>query len=157
VKVSAALAALLLATLCACTPPSGRNLPKDALDAAIGRVIGDPATCVVLVDRASGQVVYRYGTHQNCDRPLPACDRAGTITLTDTLAMIAAGPRTASCASAPGRSVGWATAHLPGTRPLDYAAFMEGERTLPGREIQSRLEGAFQDAGLIGPPQAGTR
>jgi hypothetical protein len=62
--------------------------------------------------------------------------------------MIAQGPRNASCPSGPGRSVGWSAGHAPGRRALDYAAFMEGERTLPGIEIQSRLDHAFTDAGL---------
>ena len=137
-----------LALLAACTPPSGRGLPTDALNTAIARAIGDPATCVILADRATGAVVYRYGTRTNCARSLPACDRPGAITLEDTLGMIAARPRTTSCASAPGRLVAWAAGPAPGSRPLNYAALMEGDRTLPGVEIQSRLESALQRAGL---------
>jgi hypothetical protein len=150
-KARRAVAALLaLTALVACTPPAGRGLPHDALDNYIASAIGDPGTCVLIADRATGQVVYRYGENVTCARTLPACDRPGTLTDARTLSLIASGPRLASCDSAPGRRVGWAAGPVPGTRPLNYAAVMEVEnaRALPGIEIQTRLAEAFQHAGL---------
>src|SRR5436190_24217014 len=69
----------LVPAACAPTPPSGRGLDKDALDEAIAQAIGDPDTCVLLADRATRAVVYRYGEHMTCARSLPACDRAGAL------------------------------------------------------------------------------
>lgn len=146
-RPGAALAALTL-ILAACTPLSGRGLPREALNENIARAIGGPGTCVLLVDRASGRTVYRYGAHDPCNRRLPACDRPGEIKVGDTLDMLADGPRAASCRSGPGRSVGWAAGEAPGSRPLNYAAVMEGSRTLPGREIRTRLESALERSGL---------
>jgi hypothetical protein len=145
-----AAALLALAALAACTPPAGRGLPHDALDNYIAGAIGDPGTCVLIADRGTGQVVYRYGENVTCARQLPACDRPGTLTDAGALQLIASGPRLASCDSAPGRRVGWAAGPVPGTRPLNYAAVMEVEnsRALPGIEIQTRLAEAFQRAGL---------
>jgi hypothetical protein len=45
--------------------------------------------------------------------------------------------------------VGWAAGPAPGTKPsLNYSAVMEGERALPGHEINARLADAFANAGL---------
>jgi hypothetical protein len=144
---------LFLAVLAsACTPPSGQGLPQDALDDAIGRAIGDPSTCVLLADRASGKVVYRYGDAFSCDRALPRCDAAGTMNAEDALKLVGTGAgRFASCPSSPdgSRAVGWAAGPAPGTkRPLNYSAVMEGERALPGHEMAARLADAFASAGL---------
>ncbi|MBA3811061.1 MAG: hypothetical protein H0X27_05345 [Caulobacteraceae bacterium] len=142
-------AAALMAQGCA---RSGGGLPADALDHAIGGAIGDPATCVLLADRASRKVLYRYGEAFNCARPLPACDRPGTLSAQSALALAdAADARGASCASNPERtrSVGWAEGRLAGAkRDLIYSAVMEGQRALPGQEISARLEEAFRRAGL---------
>jgi len=147
-----ALATLALVAACAPTPPSARGINKAALDSTVGAAIGDPSTCLLLADRASGRVVYRYGDHMQCDRPLPACDRPGTLGVDGALALAAQpGGWFASCASVPdgSRRVGWAAARAPMTRrDLVYAARMEGERALPGREINARLADAFLAARL---------
>ena len=148
--LTVALAALLLA---ACTPPSGRGLPSDALDDAIGNEIGDPSTCVLLADRATGAVVYRYGDSMECERALPRCDGPGTLSAKAVLRLLPTLPqgRMVSCASVPdaSRIVGWAAGKAANThRDLVYSAVMEGDRALPGREIEARLAGAFRKAGL---------
>jgi hypothetical protein len=144
--------ALALLICCACTPPSGRGLNTDALDDAVGKAVGDPATCVLLADRASGQVVYRYGDASTCARALPRCDGAGQITAADALKLAGApGGRLISCpSSADGsRTVGWAAGRVANTkRDLIYSAVMEGERALPGQEMSARLAEAFADAGV---------
>jgi hypothetical protein len=142
----------LLALAAACTPKSGQGLDHDALDAAIGRAVGDPATCVMLADRASGKVVYRFGDGIECARTLPRCDGPGTITVQGALALATQpGGRMVSCPSnADGsRTVGWAAGKVPNTkRDLIYSAVMEGERALPGQEIAARLADAFGNAGV---------
>jgi hypothetical protein len=149
---SVAVAATLL-TMGACSPGGpGARPPSDALDHAIADAVGDPDTCVLLADRATGKVVYRYGEEFNCVRGLPACDRPGTMSATQALALAATpGGRGASCASnADGsRMVGWAEGKATSRgRDLSYSALMEGQRALPGHEIASRLDAAFQKAGL---------
>jgi hypothetical protein len=145
-----AMAALAFA--CAPAPPSAQGLNRNALDAAIGAAIGDPATCVLLADRASGQVVYRYGEAIECARALPACDRPGTMTVQGALTFATvAGGRFASCPSVPdgSRTVGWAAARAPNAKhDLVYSAVMEGQRALPGHEINARLGDAFAAAGV---------
>jgi hypothetical protein len=147
------LAALvLIPAACAPTPPSGRGLNKDALDEAIAAAIGDPDTCVLLADRATKAVVYRYGEHMTCARSLPACDRPGTSTVEDALAFAGTPDgRTASCASNPEvtRGVAWAEGRVESDkRDLIYSAVMEGQRALPGREIAVRLREALKKAGV---------
>jgi hypothetical protein len=148
-----ALSALLLFAACAKPAGSGGGGPKfpsDALDQAIAGTIGDPTTCVILADRLTGKVVYRYGERFNCERPLPACDRAGTLTAVFAL-KLASAERHASCASVAdgSRTVGWAEGRVPGAkRDLVYSAVMEGQRALPGEEIAERLADAFQNVGL---------
>jgi hypothetical protein len=140
--------------LCACSKPpaAARGLSADALDAAIGPTIGDPTTCVLLADPASGKIVYRYGQMFNCERPLPACDRQGTLTGKTALARaVTPGGRTASCPSTSdgSRSVGWAEGRTQDTRrDLIFSAVMEGQRALPGQEMAARLADAFQQAGV---------
>jgi hypothetical protein len=146
----ALLPGALAFALCACTPPSGQGLRTDALDNAIGQAIGDPSTCVLLADRASGRVVYRYGDDFNCDRQLPRCDGAGTLNAHQALAFAGAG-RLASCFSLPdgSRSVGWAEGRVQSkTRDLVFSAVMEGQNALPGHEMNARLFDAFASAGL---------
>jgi len=132
---------------------SGKNaLPRDALDHAVGQAIGDPNTCLLLADPASGKVLYRYGAPFNCIRGLPACDRPGDMSAKQALVLAAMpGGRQASCASnADGsRMVGWAEGKVASrTKDLVYSAMMEGQTALPGHEMHARLYDAFQKAGL---------
>ena len=142
----------IAAALCACTPPSGKNLHDNRLDNQIAAAIGDPTTCVLLADRATGKVVYRYGDDFNCSRGLPACDAAGLLNAKTALQFATRpGGRFASCNSLPdgSRQVGWAEGPVQSTkRSLVYSAVMEGQRALPGHEINARLYDAFQKAGL---------
>ena len=136
---------------CSGPPPSG-GLPAAALDHAIGDAVGDPATCVLLADRATGKVVYRYGEAFNCVRGAPACDRPGFMSATQALALAGAPEgRGASCNSTAdgSRTVGWAEGRAASaSRDLIYSAVMEGQTALPGHEIAARLDVAFRRAGL---------
>jgi hypothetical protein len=115
--------------------------------------VGDPSTCVLVGERRSGRLVYRYNTHMACGRSLPSCEGAAPRTVGDLLKATAADgrPRAASCDSVAdgSRSVGWAAGPIDGG-PLVYAAMMEGDRTFPGRVMSDRLAGAFAAAGLSG-------
>lgn len=146
------LAALALA---GCSRPAADragSLPTGALDQAIGRAVGDPSTCVLLADRASGKVLYRYGQSFNCVRGVPACDRAGFLSATQALRLAGTpGGRGASCPSVAdgSRTVGWAEGVVSGNHAgLIYSAMMEGQTALPGHEMSARLDEAFQNAGL---------
>jgi len=146
-------AAAVGAILAACSAPGGRSgLPSDALDHAIADRIGDPDTCVLLAERTTGKIVYRYGQQFNCVRGLPACDRPGFLSATEALRLATVpGGRGASCPSNgdSARMVGWAEGPVPSqTRNLVYSAVMEGETALPGHEIAERLDGVFRRAGL---------
>ena len=146
------IAALATAALAACTPPSGQGLPKGQLDTLIGQAIGDPSTCVLLADRATGKVVYQYGDDANCARPLPECDASGVMNARAALQLASQpGGRMQSCASTAdgSRTVGWAEARVQSAkRDLVYSAVMEGANALPGHEINARLYDAFAKAGL---------
>jgi hypothetical protein len=159
-RPGAPLAALLLAlSPGACSPPAkapaaaahGR-LPAGALDQAIAQAIGDPTTCVLIADKASGKTLYQYGEVFNCVRGLPACDRAGVLSARQALALAAAPQgRETSCASVPdgSRLVGWAQGPVgPKSPDLVYSAVMEGQKALPGHEMAARLADAFQSVGL---------
>ena len=77
-------------------------LPRDALDHAVAQAIGDPDTCLLIADRGTGRVLYRYGAPFNCIRGLPACDRPGYMSAKQALALATApGGRKASCPSNP--------------------------------------------------------
>lgn len=153
----AAVLAILtpLALLAACNEaPKGTEVNR--LDAAVGDAVGDPNTCVLLVEKGSAKVVYRYGTHANCSRALPSCQGEATLTA-DALAKLAAAgeTRTVSCDSGPNgeNRVAWAAGPAPkspGARhgDLAYAALMEGPGVLPGREIAIRLEAALVKGGM---------
>ena len=147
-----AAGAVVILVLGACSPPAASRLPSEALDTAIARRIGDPATCVLIAERRTRRVVYRYGDDFNCVRGLPACDRPGAMSAREALALADAYQgRGASCASSPdgSRTVGWAEGRAVGARhELIYSAVMEGQTALPGREIASRLAQAFAAAGL---------
>jgi hypothetical protein len=150
VRALALFAAAL--ALAACGPKSSQGLKPNMLDTQIAAAIGDPTTCVLLADARTGQVVYRYGEDFNCVRALPACDAAGALNAHDALRFATQpGGRMASCASAPdgSRSVGWAEGPVASARRrLVFSAVMEGQRALPGHEMNARLYDAFQKAGL---------
>jgi hypothetical protein len=147
-----ALPIAIALTLAACAPKSGQGLPTGQLDTQVGAAIGDPSTCLLLADAHTRQVIYQYGVASNCDRALPACDSPATMNARTALRYAdRPGGRMQSCASnADGsRTVGWAAGHVPGNkRYLLYSAVMEGDRALPGHEINARLYDAFQKAGL---------
>ncbi len=149
-RLAAALALALLAA--ACTPASVEGVSRAGLDNAISGAIGDPSTCLLLADRATLRVVYQYGSDFNCSRTLPACDAAGAINARTALQFAARpGGRFASCNSVPdgSRTVGWAAGRVQSkTRDLVFSAEMEGQRALPGIEMNARLYDAFQAAGL---------
>jgi hypothetical protein len=152
IRQLAALAAFAAATA-ACAPPADRGIHDTRLDTQIARAIGDPSTCLLLADRKTGQVVYRYGDVFNCERQLPACDRSGSLNAQQALALASQpGGRLASCASVPdgSRMVGWAEEPVQSAkgRNLVYSAMMEGERALPGHEMNARLFEAFRKAGV---------
>jgi len=144
---------LACSSLAACAPHGGGGAsgeaPASQLDNLIGAAIGDPSTCVLLARRDTGQVVYRYGDAFNCDRQLPACDRPGMLDARTALQFAAKG-RMASCpSSADGtRNVGWAAGSVPSKKGqnLVFSAVMEGERALPGHEMNARLYDAFSNA-----------
>jgi hypothetical protein len=151
VRFAASLA--LAALLAACSPGAPEGVDKSVLDAAVSRAVGDPGTCVLLGERGSGELVYRYNSHMVCGRSLASC--AGPAqTVGDLLKAVAADgrARAISCDSPadPSRSVGWAAGSVAGTN-LVYAAVMEGDRTFPGRIMAERLDTAFRDAGVNGP------
>ncbi len=148
-----ALTLALVAILAGCTPKADQGLHSTQLDNQVAAAIGDPSTCLLLADAKTGQVVYTYGTDFNCSRTLPACDAPGVTNAKTALQFAArAGGRMASCASVPdgSRQVGWAEGRVQSVagRNLTYSAVMEGERALPGHEINARLFDAFQKAGL---------
>ncbi len=150
--IQAACAVAVLAVGACSKPAPASRLPSDALDHAIGDVIGDPATCVLVAERATRKVVYRYGDDFNCVRGLPACDRPGDLSAKAALALAdSADGRGASCPSNAdaSRTVGWAEGRVASLgRDLIYSAVMEGQAALPGQEISARLTQAFQHAGL---------
>jgi len=150
------LAALSLALVLGACSPGLKGVDESALQDAVSHAIGDPSTCVLLVD-AGGHTLWRYGTHMTCARDLPTCGRPGdTQTIEDVARRAVKGEElTISCPSSPDglRSVGWASGKVQSSPkakhpPLYFAALMEGERALPGREITARLADAFSDAGL---------
>lgn len=145
-------AALVLVLALAACAPAGPRLPKDALDRSIGATIGDPTTCVLIVDLTTGKTVYSYNGGFNCQRGLPACDRPGFLSAKQALALATApGGRDASCNSVPdgSRTVGWAEGRVKSAKhDFIYSAVMEGQRALPGHEMASRLDDDFANAGL---------
>lgn len=145
------LALGLIAFLAACGPRAPK-LPSDALTQAIGTSIGDPSTCVLIAERATGKTVYSYNDGFDCVRGLPACDRPGYLNARQALAYAALpGGRMASCNSVPdgSRTVGWAEGKVPSQKhDFIYSAVMEGERALPGHEMAARLEEAFSNVGI---------
>jgi hypothetical protein len=154
-KTFAALA-LAAGALCACGPSAPKGVDKEKLDEAVSKAIGDPASCLLIAEQASGRLVYRYNSHIACDRELPACDAKGMRSIDQLLAATRKDgqPRQLSCYSTAdaSRGVGWASGVLPGPtpgkEPLVYAAMMEGDRSFPGRMMAERLDNAFARVGL---------
>jgi hypothetical protein len=145
-------AAALILALAACAPGAPKGIDKEKLDDAVGTAIGDPGTCVVIVEKASGKTVWRYGSRIVCSRELPSCQGNATRTLDDLAAAAARGSEeTQSCNSVPdgSRGVGWVSGPAGDpSRGLAYAVVMESDRALPGREIKLRLESALKKAGM---------
>lgn len=143
--------ALLAGALCACAPSAPKGVDKEKLDEAVSKAIGDPASCLLIAEQASGRLVYRYNTHIACDRELPACDAKGMLSIDQLLAVTRKDgqARQLSCYSTAdaSRGVGWASGVLP-AKGLVYAAMMEGDRSFPGRMMAERLDNAFAKVGL---------
>lgn len=146
---------LALLVLSGCAPKLPKGVDEYRFYETVSGAIGDPASCLLLADKASGRLVYRYNKPQACARQLPACDAPGRRKLQDLLDQTAKDGqvRTLSCNSlADGsRGVGWAAGPVGGSGPgrkLVYAAMMEGDRAFPGRMMAERLATAFKDAGL---------
>lgn len=146
-----AAAAALAASLAACAPGAPKGVDKDKLDDAVSRAIGDPASCLLIAEQATGKLVYRYNSHTACARSLPACDGPGGRTIDQLLKQTLKDgqARQLSCNSAgdASRGVGWAAGPIAG-KGLAYAAMMEGSRAFPGRMMAERLDNAFRDVGL---------
>ncbi len=146
------LAALALS---ACAPDAPPGVDRDALDAAVSKAVGDPATCVLIARAGSGRVLYRYNSATACDRELPSCEAAGKTKVARLLKTTAGDrqPRRLSCDTFGdgSRGVGWAAGPIEGT-DLVYAAMMEGERAFPGLMMAQRLDGAFRRAKVSKTP-----
>jgi hypothetical protein len=145
-----AATALMLA-LAACAPKAPEGVSKTALDSAISDRLGDPSTCVLIGKAGSGDVVYRYNSHVACGRVLPACEGGPSRSTEALLKAVAATPvevmKSCSTTEDGSRSVGWTAGAVPG-KPLVYAAVMEGDKALPGRVMNGRLQRAFEEAGV---------
>lgn len=146
------LAVVLAVVLVGCAPKGPAGVDAAALNDAVGSAIGDPNTCVLLVERG-GDVVWRMGSNMTCARARPSCQGPQAITVEDLAKAAAAGEtRNVSCPG-PNGLVGWSAGPVPAGEVAKqgqyaYAAGMIGERALPGREIARRLEGALRRAGL---------
>jgi hypothetical protein len=153
-RLTAALALAAL-SLAACAPGAPKGVDKDRLDAAVSDAIGDPATCLLIAEKASGKLVYRYNTATVCARQLPSCQGPGqgaaAWQVKDLLAATLKDgqPRALSCSTSAdaSRGVSWVSGVLP-QKGLVYAAVMEGTRTFPGRMMADRLEPRLKDLGL---------
>ncbi len=152
-----ALAGLILVAglLAGCAPKLPEGIDEARLTESVGRAIGSPSTCVMVAD-ASGAVVWRAGGYITCARNLPTC-AGGQPVIAEVVLKSAVGKpaRFASCPTGTGgvNTVGWAMGPVPTSegkpaRNLTYVAVMEGERALPGREVQERVERAFEKAGF---------
>lgn len=153
--LAVAVAAVSVA-LAACEPTGPKGVDAELLTQTVRKAVGDPNTCVLIVEKTSARVVFRYGDFTTCATARPSCSGPGTLTTDDLAKLAAAGDaRTLSC-DAPGEAgdrVGWASGPItpaPGTAygELAYAANMQGPSVLPGREIRVRLESAFRKAGM---------
>ena len=151
-RLGLAFPALLALTLAACAPRPPEGFDADAVDSAIERAIGGPGTCVLLARRGETRAFHRYGSNVTCGRVLPACVGAAETKAADLLTAAAAGGPAVrrSCPTAPdnSRSVGWASGPTPTKPNVVYAAYMEGDRALPGMVMADRLRAALERAGL---------
>ena len=142
---------LALLALAACSPQALKGVDKTKLDEAVSDAIGDPASCLMIAERASGKVVYRYNTATVCARQLPSCEGPAAHAVKDLLdeTLKDGQPRRLSCSTTAdsSRGVGWASGVLP-QKGLVYAAVMEGKRSFPGLMMADRLDGRFKDLGL---------
>ena len=149
-----ALVVLAAAGLSACSPKLPAGIDESVLTQSVGRQIGSPSTCVVIAD-ASGKLVWRGGGYITCSRNLRSCDGGQTTAEQLLKANLGKPARFLSCASGgpAGATVGWAIGPVPTgagkpPRGLTYVAVMEGDKALPGLEIQDRVERAFKKAGF---------
>jgi hypothetical protein len=149
------LAAAALLALAGCAPGAPPGVDKAVLDEAVSRAIGDPNSCLLIAEKGSGDVLYRYNTATACAREFPDCDGPGTMQLKDLLKAVAGDgrERKLSCNTlADGsRGVGWAAGPIAG-RDWVYAAMMEGDRAFPGMMMADRLQSAFRRARVSGGP-----
>ncbi len=149
-----AVGLVLTLALIGCAPKAPKGIDAAVLDDAIGNAIGDPSICVLVVEKGSGKLAYKYGTNVNCSAQIPVCTAPGTTTVNDLAKSAAAGQtRNSSCALVQGEGgVGYASGPLPASKAqyqnLAYAASINGKRYLPGIEIATRMEGAFKKAGF---------
>lgn len=149
-----ALVVLAAAGLTACSPKLPEGIDEAVLTQSVGKQIGSPSTCVVIAD-AAGKLVWRAGGYITCSRNLPSCEGAQVTAETLLKANVGKPARFLSCPSGgpAGATVGWAIGPVPTgegkpARGLTYVAVMEGEKALPGLEIQDRVERAFKKAGF---------
>ena len=154
---AAVVAAVVLVAglLAGCSPKLPEGIDEVRLTDGVGRAIGSDSTCVLLAN-AKGKVVWRGGGYITCARNLPSC-AGGPPVIAEAVLKEALGKpaRFASCPTGTGgaNTVGWAMGPVPTgegkpARNLTYVAVMEGERALPGREVQERVERAFERAGF---------
>jgi len=149
--LSGAILALPILALAACGPQAPKGVDKAKLDEAVSDAIGDAASCLIIAERATGKVVYRYNTATVCARQLPSCEGPAAHAVKDLLdeTLKDGQPRRLSCSTTAdsSRGVGWASGVLP-QKGLVYAAVMEGKRSFPGLMMADRLDGRFKDLGL---------
>ncbi len=147
---------LLAGLLTACAPKLPDSVDEARLGETVGRAIGSPSTCVIVAD-AAGRMVWRGGGYITCARLLPTCEGGAAVTAEAVLkASLDKPARFLSCPTSPSdgvNTVGWAMGPVPAgqgkpSSGLRYVAVMEGERALPGREVQERVEHAFARAGF---------
>lgn len=150
--VGLALAGLTALVSAGCSPGAPEGVEKATLDAEVSDAIGDPTSCVLIAEKDTGDVVYRYNTNTVCARSLPSCQGETAWTVGELLELTRQDGqvRMLSCYTAAdrSRSVGWASGPVAARPSLAYAAVMEGDRAFPGRMIADRLANAFEDAGL---------
>ena len=135
-----------------CAPNLPTPVTKSSLDGAISEAIGDPNTCLMIGKIATGEVVYRFGSHVICGKPWPSCTDQGVTSPSD---LLKSGPKirtgaTSSCrSSADGsRGVSWASGPVVNHADLAYVAVMEGPNVPPGIVIADKLRSAFKAAGF---------
>ena len=134
---------VLAAALSGCSPKLPEGVDAERLTEAVGSVIGDPATCVIVAEQGTGKVLWRSSRRQVCSQEREACTRPGRTT-PEALVQEAAKGATLMTGC---ESVSWAAGATP--RPgVVYAAVMYGARALPGREIARRLDSAFEASGF---------